>query len=149
MDIGFKIKNARIKAEFTQEQAAEALGVSRQTVSNWENEKTYPDIISVVKMSDLYTVSLDELLKGKAPVPSYLHYLEERKMLSVTQLWLFILFFLLPPLLLPYLSERMIITENGNGFQHFYSALCICLRGLPHLMQPIRLHFIKSICLNL
>ncbi len=77
MDIGFKIKNARIKAEFTQEQAAEALGVSRQTVSNWENEKTYPDIISVVKMSDLYTVSLDELLKGKAPVPSYLHYLEE------------------------------------------------------------------------
>ena len=77
MDIGFKIKNARIKAEFTQEQAAEALGVSRQTVSNWENEKIYPDIISVVKMSDLYTVSLDELLKGKAPVPSYLHYLEE------------------------------------------------------------------------
>lgn len=37
MDIGSKIKNARIKAKLTQEQAAEALGVSRQTISNWEN----------------------------------------------------------------------------------------------------------------
>ena len=38
MDIGSKIKNARVEANLTQEQAAEALGVSRQTISNWENE---------------------------------------------------------------------------------------------------------------
>jgi len=37
MDIGSKIKNARIDAQLTQEQVAEALGVSRQTMSNWEN----------------------------------------------------------------------------------------------------------------
>ena len=61
MDIGIKIKNARIKANLTQEQVAEALSVSRQTISNWENEKTYPDIISVIKMSDLYDISLDHL----------------------------------------------------------------------------------------
>lgn len=36
MDIATKIKNARIKVNFTQEQVAEALGVSRQTISNWE-----------------------------------------------------------------------------------------------------------------
>ncbi len=41
---------------------------SRQTISNWETEKTYPDIISVVKMSDLYNVSLDLLLKGESAV---------------------------------------------------------------------------------
>ena len=63
MDIGVKIKNARIKTNLTQEQAAEAIGVSRQTISNWENEKTYPDIVSVVKMSDLYDIILDRLLK--------------------------------------------------------------------------------------
>ncbi len=63
MDIGKKIQEARLKAKLTQEQSAEALGVSRQTISNWENEKTYPDIISVVKMSDLYSISLDRLLK--------------------------------------------------------------------------------------
>ena len=63
MEIGAKIKEARTRTGLTQEQAAEALGVSRKTISNWENEKTYPDIVSVVKMSDLYAVSLDRLLK--------------------------------------------------------------------------------------
>ena len=63
MDIGKRIQEARLNAKLTQENAAEALGVSRQTISNWENEKTYPDIVSVVKMSDLYSVSLDRLLK--------------------------------------------------------------------------------------
>lgn len=77
MDIGIKIKNARIKANLTQEQVAEFLGVSRQTISNWETEKTYPDIVSVVKMSDLYRVSLDQLLKEKTPMSNYLDYLEE------------------------------------------------------------------------
>ena len=66
MDIGSKIKKSRTDARITQEQAAEALGVSRQTVSNWENERSYPDIVSVLKMSDLYGVSLDYLLKGEA-----------------------------------------------------------------------------------
>lgn len=44
MEIGSKIKKSRIDAKLTQEQAAEALGISRQTISNWENEKSYPDI---------------------------------------------------------------------------------------------------------
>lgn len=79
MDIGAKIKNARITAQLTQEQVAETLGVSRQTLSNWENCRTYPDIVSVIKMSDLYAVSLDHLLKEKeeAPVSNYMDYLEE------------------------------------------------------------------------
>ena len=41
MDIGAKIKTARIQSGLTQEQAAEALGVSRQTISNWENEVSH------------------------------------------------------------------------------------------------------------
>lgn len=77
MDIGYKIKCARIQANLTQEQAAQALGVSRQTISNWEHEKTYPDIVSVVKMSDLYQISLDHLLKGEQNPSGYLDYLEE------------------------------------------------------------------------
>ncbi len=77
MDIGFKIQKARLRAEMTQEQVAEALGISRQTLSNWENGKTYPDIVSVVKMSDLYGVSLDHLLKEEAPAKPYLSYLED------------------------------------------------------------------------
>lgn len=79
MNIGTKIRQARINAQLTQEQAAEALGVSRQTMSNWENGKTYPDIVSVITMSDLYGVSLDRLLKEKeeTPVSNYMDYLAE------------------------------------------------------------------------
>jgi transcriptional regulator with XRE-family HTH domain len=77
MDIGRKIKEARLKAKLTQEQVTEVLGVSRQTISNWENEKTFPDIVSVVKMSDLYAVSLDHLLKEETSMPNYLEYLED------------------------------------------------------------------------
>ena len=77
MEIGSKIKKSRIDAKLTQEQAAEALGISRQTISNWENEKSYPDIVSVLKMSDLYGVSLDYLLKGDSTMKNYLDYIEE------------------------------------------------------------------------
>ena len=72
MEIGKKLKNARIKAGFTQEKAAEEIDVSRQTISNWENEKSYPDIISVIALSDLYFVSLDELLKGDQKMAEHL-----------------------------------------------------------------------------
>ena len=64
MRIADQIKSARIQKEYTQEQSEENLMVSRQTISNWENGKSLPDIVSIIRMSDLYDVSLDELLKG-------------------------------------------------------------------------------------
>lgn len=72
MEIGKKLKIARIEAGLTQEKAAEKIDVSRQTISNWENEKSYPDIISVIALSDLYSVSLDELLKGDQKMAEHL-----------------------------------------------------------------------------
>lgn len=72
MEIGKKLKNARIEAGLTQEKDAEKIDVSRQTISNWENEKSYPDIISVIALSDLYSVSLDELLKGDQKMAEHL-----------------------------------------------------------------------------
>ena len=72
MEIGNKIKEARNGAGLTQNQAAEKIMVSRQTISNWENGKTMPDIVSVIKMSDLYHISLDELLKGDQKMTEHL-----------------------------------------------------------------------------
>lgn len=63
MEIGSRLKKARTELGLTQEKVAEEIGVSRQSVSNWENNRSYPDIVSVIKLSDLYSVSLDELLK--------------------------------------------------------------------------------------
>lgn len=64
MEIEKKLKDIREKAGLTQEQLAEAIMVSRQTISNWENGKSLPDIISIIKLSELYKISVDELLKG-------------------------------------------------------------------------------------
>ena len=63
MQIGEKLKQKRNEAGFSQEILAEKIGVSRQTVSNWETNRSYPDIGSVLRLSDLYGISLDELLK--------------------------------------------------------------------------------------
>ena len=77
-DIGSKIKAARIEKKLTQEQVAELLGVSRQTdFKLGKMEKSYPDIISVIKMSECYDVSLDYLLKGEQKMKTYYDYLEE------------------------------------------------------------------------
>lgn len=64
MKIGVKLKEARIRSGLTQENVAEEIRVTRQTISNWENEKSFPDIVSVIKLSNLYDISLDKLLKG-------------------------------------------------------------------------------------
>lgn len=72
MDVGNKLKTARMNCNFTQEFVAEKIGVSRQTISNWETNKTYPDIVSVIALSDLYSVSLDSLLKEDKKMVEYL-----------------------------------------------------------------------------
>ena len=63
MKFGEKLKDARLRKELTQEAVAKEIGVSRQSLSNWENDRTYPDLASVLKLSDLYGLSLDDLLR--------------------------------------------------------------------------------------
>ena len=74
MKIGDKLKKARLDKNLTQEEVAEKIFVSRQSISNWENNKTYPDIGNVIALSDLYQISLDELLKGS---DNFMEHLEE------------------------------------------------------------------------
>lgn len=64
MKIGAQIKKFRTGMNLSQEELAERLYVSRQTISNWETGKSYPDIHSLLLLSTLFQVSLDELVKG-------------------------------------------------------------------------------------
>ena len=64
MKICERLKQARLAINMTQEVVAEKVGVSRQTMSNWENGKSYPDIASIITLSDIYGLTLDSLLKG-------------------------------------------------------------------------------------
>ncbi len=63
MNLSNKIIELRSKNKLTQEELAEKLNVSRQTVSNWETGKCYPDIETLIIMSNKFNISLDELLK--------------------------------------------------------------------------------------
>lgn len=64
MEIGQQIRKYREKENYSQEYLAEKLYVSRQTISNWENERSYPDIHNLLMMCNLFNVSLDDLVKG-------------------------------------------------------------------------------------
>lgn len=64
MEIGNQIKKYRTKLGMTQEELAEEIYVSRQSVSNWENNKNYPDLNSLIRLSEIFQVSLDHLIKG-------------------------------------------------------------------------------------
>lgn len=62
MSLGNSLFNARKKSGLSQEEVAEKLGVSRQTISKWELDETLPDIRQAKRLSSLYHLSLDELI---------------------------------------------------------------------------------------
>lgn len=64
LEVGRQIRKYREHMDFSQEQLAEKIYVSRQTISNWETGKSYPDINSLLLLSALFHVSLDKLIKG-------------------------------------------------------------------------------------
>ena len=64
MEFSEQIKKYRSQAALTQDELAEKIYVSRQTISNWENDRSYPDVKSLLLLSSLFQVSLDTLVKG-------------------------------------------------------------------------------------
>lgn len=64
MELGKQIKKYRSEKALSQDALAEKIYVSRQTISNWENDKSYPDVNSLVLLSKVFNVSLDQLIKG-------------------------------------------------------------------------------------
>lgn len=64
MELGNQIKEHRANLKLTQDELAEKVFVTRQTISNWENDKSYPDIHSLLLLSNIFDVTLDQLVKG-------------------------------------------------------------------------------------
>ena len=65
MQLGKNLKIARQNSGYTQEEVSDILFVSQQTISNWEKEISTPSVNDLVKISNLYQVSIDTLLKGQ------------------------------------------------------------------------------------
>lgn len=64
MELTEQLKAHRERLGLSQEELAERIYVSRQTISNWENERTYPDVQSLTLLSNLFGTSIDELVRG-------------------------------------------------------------------------------------
>lgn len=68
MKVSTQIKKYRNDMKFSQEELAEKVYVSRQTISNWETGKSYPNVHSLLLLSLLFNVSLDQLIKGDVEI---------------------------------------------------------------------------------
>mgnify|MGYP000366420612 FL=1 len=68
MELGKQKKKHRQEVQLSQEKLADRVYVSRQTISNWENDKSYPDVNSLVLLSEIFQISLDNLIKGDIEV---------------------------------------------------------------------------------
>lgn len=64
MEIGKQIRKYRTELKLSQDDLADKVYVTRQTISNWENDRNYPDVRSLVLLSNVFGVSLDILVKG-------------------------------------------------------------------------------------
>ncbi len=64
MEIGKQIRKYRTEQKLSQDELADRIYVTRQTISNWENDRNYPDIRSLVLLSNVFGISLDILVKG-------------------------------------------------------------------------------------
>ena len=82
MQLGQTIVKIRKEHGLTQEEFAKKFNVTRQTVSNWENEKSYPDLLTLVKISDMFGYSLDTILKENSDMTEKMYFLQPQKFCS-------------------------------------------------------------------
>ena len=68
MELGNQIRKYRNALSLSQDALAEKVYVSRQTISNWENGKSYPDVNSLVLLSEVFGTSIDNLIKGDVEI---------------------------------------------------------------------------------
>lgn len=92
MSLGNSLFNARKKSGLSQEDVAEKLGVSRQTISKWETDETLPDIRQSKKLAVLYHLTLDELIDFDADVKEIEEMIEKtseetQKKIDWTKVW--------------------------------------------------------------
>ena len=68
MEVGKRLKDLRAETHMSQDDLAARVYVSRQTISSWENGKTYPDVQSLLLLSEIFDVTVDSLIKGDVEV---------------------------------------------------------------------------------
>lgn len=92
MKFGEQIKERRQELDLTQAEVAEKYFVTRQAVSNWEHDKTYPDLNMLVRISNVYQISLDSLLREDQKLKDYLEQGRAMNSFSVSYGFIWVMF---------------------------------------------------------
>lgn len=118
--VGKNLKNIRKKNDLTQDELAEKLSVTRQAVSNWENGKTEPDIETLTNISQIFDISIDELVDG---IPKGIKELRGKK----SHLYIgigFTVFYVISSLLM-IIFEKPLHDYVNSTYDVFYSAFSV------------------------
>lgn len=111
MRFGERLKNARQNKDLTQENAGVIFKVSRKTISSWETENSYPDINTLIKISNFYHISLDTLLKEDVGMKEFLDKSDVKKELKPVKIGLNLLVCII---FIPYISLLYMYKFNLN-----------------------------------
>ncbi|MCE4956615.1 helix-turn-helix domain-containing protein [Macrococcoides caseolyticum] len=125
MDVGNQIRKYRKGMDYSQADLAEKIYVSSQTISNWENERSYPDLHNLIALSVLFNVSLDELVKGD--VVEMRNVIDQSSMSKYS--WMMLIFMVLGSIsigpVLKYLGDWGLIITFGLMLIGLYYAMKI------------------------
>lgn len=111
MNFPQKLKEERLKLEMSQQQLGELLNISRQSISKWERGESYPGIELLIQLSEIFAITIDELLKGDDHLKEKI--IEDSKQLAYPKLKLFFDVLLVIGLLL--VASKILILI-GNKF---------------------------------
>lgn len=109
MEIGHRIKSYRTQLGMSQDALAERVYVSRQTISNWENDKTYPDVQSLLILSEVFGATIDDLVKGDVETMTKTLDSDAKTMLRLG--FVMLAFLLLMVLALVWVSVQLIVWD--------------------------------------
>ena len=129
MDVGMRIKKFRERQNISQDELALKIFVSRQTISNWETNKSYPDIKSLVMLSNIFNVSLDDFIKGDI--------VEMRKMVDNDKIKKFnVLSFI-------FLAEMLFLAISAYPLSEIYGFIGIIIWILFFIITFVTAYFIE------
>lgn len=109
MEIGCRIKSYRTQLGMSQDALAERVYVSRQTISSWENDKTYPDVQSLLILSEVFGATIDDLVKGDVEAMTKTLDTDAKTMLRLG--FVMLAFLLLMILALVWVSVQLIVWD--------------------------------------
>lgn len=156
MDFGKQIKQLRRDNNLTQEQMANMLNVSRQAISNWENNKNLPDLELLILMSKVFSISLDQLILGGSDMNNMTEKLikdgsETRRtrfnMIAIVMgtilLCIGAMCFILKGMSVEYIDAQGILHENFYllpiGFAFMFSGIItFCMTGFKSIIHRLR-----------